>query len=220
MTSHDVVDRLRRRFGWKKVGHAGTLDPLATGILVILVGKATRAQGTFLNDDKGYRGIMVLGAETTTHDVEGEVVARHEGPIEVSREALEAALAAFRGEVKQMPPMVSAIKHKGRPLYKYARKGEEIEREPRAIKVYRLEAVEVRVPEVEIDVLCSKGTYVRTLAHDIGRRLGVGAYLKTLRRTRSGTFEERDAKPLEEIEAMRPEEVFYLLRPAPEASRG
>ncbi len=213
LTSHDVVDRLRRRFGWRKVGHAGTLDPLATGILVILVGKATRAQQQFLNDDKAYRGVMVLGAETTTHDAEGEVVARHEGPLGVTREALEEAFAAFRGEVRQLPPMVSAVKHKGKPLYKYARRGQEIAREERTIVVRRLVLLDWREPEAEFEVECSKGTYVRTLAHDIGKRLGVGGYLKTLRRTRSGAFAESQARPLDEILALRPEEAFDLLLP-------
>jgi tRNA pseudouridine55 synthase len=213
LTSHDVVDRLRRRFGWKKVGHAGTLDPLATGILVILVGKATRAQQRFLNDDKAYRGIIAFGAETTTHDAQGEVVARHEGPLAVTPEALEAALAAFRGEVKQLPPMVSAVKHKGKPLYKYARRGEKVEREERTIRIHRLELLNLAGEEAEIAVECSKGTYVRTLAHDIGQKLGCGAYLKTLRRIRSGTFREEDARPLDEVLDLRPEEVFYLLKP-------
>ncbi|HVY62704.1 MAG TPA: tRNA pseudouridine(55) synthase, partial [Planctomycetota bacterium] len=119
MTSHDVVDRLRDTFGWKKVGHAGTLDPLATGVLILLVGAATRAQSRFLNDDKEYRGRMKLGVETSTHDAEGEVTARAEGPVAVGRAELDEAFAAFRGDVRQLPPMVSAVKHKGKPLYKY-----------------------------------------------------------------------------------------------------
>lgn len=215
ITSHDVVDALRRRFGWSKVGHAGTLDPMATGVLVLLVGKATRSQAVFLNDDKEYRGVVAFGAETTTHDVEGEVVARHQGPLHLSREAVEATLAGFRGEVKQLPPMVSAIKHKGKPLYKYARKGQEVEREARTIRIHRLELLDFRGDEAEIEVACSKGTYVRTLAHDIGRRLGCGAYLKTLRRTRSGPFRVEEARPLDDVLALRREEAFYLLRDVP-----
>ena len=216
MTSHDVVDEVRRTFGWKKVGHAGTLDPLATGVLVLLVGAATRSQPRFLNDDKEYRGRIVFGAETTTHDAEGEVVARHEGPLAIDRATLEAALAAFRGEIRQLPPMVSAVKHKGKPLYKYARKGVEVEREERPVTIHRLDLLALEGLEAEVDVRCSKGTYVRTLAHDIGRRLGCGAYLKALRRTRSGPFSVKDARPLAELLALRPQEVFYLLLPPPE----
>jgi tRNA pseudouridine55 synthase len=218
MTSHDVVDELRRAFGWRKVGHAGTLDPLATGVLVILVGQATRAQARFLNDDKEYQGRIVFGAETSSHDAEGEVVARCEGPHGVTREALEAALAHFRGEIRQLPPMVSAVKHKGKPLYKYARKGEEVAREERPVTIHRLDLVSFEGDEAEIVVRCSKGTYVRTLAHDIGKRLGPGAYLKTLRRTRSGAFAVADARALPDVLGLRREEAFYLLLPAPEAA--
>lgn len=218
MTSHDVVDELRRAFAWKKVGHAGTLDPLATGVLVILVGPATRAQARFLNDDKEYQGRIVFGAETATHDVEGEVLARCEGPHGVTRETLEAALTGFRGEIRQLPPMVSAVKHKGRPLYKYARAGEVIEREERPVTVHRLDLLAFEGDEAEIAVHCSKGTYVRTLAHDIGRKLGCGAYLKTLRRTRSGAFAIAEARPLDEVLGLRREEVFYLLLPVPGAA--
>jgi tRNA pseudouridine55 synthase len=213
MTSHDVVDRLRHTFGWKKVGHAGTLDPLATGVLILLVGAATRAQSRFLNDDKEYRGRMKLGVETSTHDAEGEVTARAEGPVAVTREALEAALAGFRGEVRQLPPMVSAVKHKGKPLYKYARKGQEIEREERAIRIDRLEVLAIEGDEVEFDVRCSKGTYVRTLAHDIGRKLGCGAHLCTLRRTRSGPFTVAEAVPLDAFLALPAGEAFDRLLP-------
>lgn len=213
MTSHDVVQKLRRAFGWRKVGHAGTLDPLASGVLVILVGKATRAQQRFLNDDKEYRGTMLLGVETDTHDADGEVVARHEGPCGISREALERVFAEFRGEIRQIPPMVSAVKHKGKPLYKYARKGQEIAREPRPIRILKLEVLGLDNDRVEFEVCCSKGTYVRTLAHDIGRKLGCGAHLRTLRRVRSGPFTEADARGLEEILSMRREEVFFALQP-------
>jgi tRNA pseudouridine55 synthase len=211
MTSHDVVDALRRAFGWSKVGHAGTLDPLATGVLVVLVGRATRAQQRFLNDEKEYEGVVAFGVETTTHDREGEVTSRHEGPIDLSPERLEAALARFRGAIRQLPPMVSAVKHKGKPLYKYARKGEEIEREERPVVIHRLALRRIEGSKAEISVRCSKGTYVRTLAHDIGRALGCGAHLESLRRTRSGRFGIEDARPLDEILTLRPEEVFYLL---------
>lgn len=217
MTSHDVVDRLRNALGWKKVGHAGTLDPSATGVLILLVGQATRAQSQFLNDDKEYRGRMKLGAETSSHDAEGEVTARHEGPVAVTREELDAAIAGFRGEIRQLPPMVSAVKHKGKPLYKYARKGQEVEREERAIKIHRLEVLAHEGDEVEFEVHCSKGTYVRTLAHDIGRKLGVGAHLLTLRRTRSGPFSVAQALPLEDFLKLHPGEAFDRLLPVSKA---
>lgn len=213
MTSHDVVDRIRRTFGWKKVGHAGTLDPLATGVLILLVGAATRAQNRFLNDDKEYHGRMTLGVETSTHDAEGKVVARAEGPVAFDRARIDDAFAAFRGEQRQLPPMVSAVKHKGKPLYKYARKGQEIEREERAITIHRLDIVAIEGVEIEFDVRCSKGTYVRTLAHDIGRRLGCGAHLKALRRTRSGPFRAEDAVPLDDLLKCRRDAAFERLIP-------
>jgi tRNA pseudouridine55 synthase len=217
ITSHDVVDRLRRAFGWSKVGHAGTLDPLATGVLILLVGQATRSQDRFLNDDKEYRGRIKLGIETSSHDAEGQVVARAEGPVAIPRERLEAVIAGFRGEQRQLPPMVSAVKHKGKPLYKYARKGQEIEREPRAIRIDRLEILEHTGDEVEIDVRCSKGTYVRTLAHDIGRALGCGGHLVTLRRTRSGPFRVEDAIALDALLARGRDGAFQALIPVSRA---
>jgi tRNA pseudouridine55 synthase len=217
MTSHDVVDRVRRVFGWKKVGHAGTLDPLATGVLILLIGQATRAQERFLNDDKEYRGRMKLGIATSTHDAEGEVVSRAEGPIAFERARIEEAFAAFRGEQRQMPPMVSAVKHKGKPLYKYARKGQEIEREARTIQIRRLEILAIEGDEIEFEVHCSKGTYVRTLAHDIGARLGVGAHLKALRRTRSGPFRAENAISLDALVEGGPGFAFEKLIPLSQA---
>ncbi|GIW72102.1 MAG: hypothetical protein KatS3mg102_1644 [Planctomycetota bacterium] len=217
ITSHDVVERLRRTFGWRKVGHAGTLDPIGTGVLVILVGRATRAQEHFINDDKEYRFRMRFGLETTTHDLDGEMVRELPGPLAIERQSLEAVLAEFRGEIEQLPPMVSALKHRGKPLYKYARRGVEIPREPRRITVHALELLEFQGREAELRIACSKGTYVRTLAHDIGQRLGVGACLTALRRTRSGAFTEADLYPLERLCELRPEEVFYLLKPVSEA---
>ncbi len=219
MTSHDVVDRLRRTFGWRKVGHAGTLDPLATGVLVLLVGRATKAQARFLNDDKAYRFRMRFGIETDTHDIDGEVVRRVETPFTVEEAALRAVLERFRGEIEQLPPMVSAIKHKGKPLYKYARRGQEIEREPRKVTISELELLAFDGREAQIALTCSKGTYVRTIAHDIGQALGVGACLTALRRTRSGVFTEADLQPFEAVCELSPREVFYLLQPVSELER-
>jgi len=214
ITSHDVVDRLRRKFGWKKVGHAGTLDPLATGVLILLVGNATRAQDRFLNDDKEYRGRMKFGVETTTHDAEGEIVAQAAGgPVALERARLEEALRSFLGDQRQVPPMVSAVKHKGKPLYKYARKGQEIEREARPIRIFRLDLLALEGDEAEFEVHCSKGTYVRTIAHDVGRLLGCGAHLKSLRRTRSGPFAANEALSLDTVLAFTPGEAFERLIP-------
>jgi len=212
MTSHDIVDAVRRRFGWEKVGHAGTLDPLATGVLILLVGNATRDQDKFLNDDKEYRGRMRLGVETDSHDAQGKETARHEGEIDASPARIEEACAAFRGEIKQMPPMVSAVKHKGKPLYKYARKGEEIAREARPVVIRRLDVLAIEGLDVDFDVRCSKGTYVRTLAHDIGRKLGCGAHLTALRRTRSGAIRDADAVTLDALLACTPGEAVERLR--------
>jgi tRNA pseudouridine55 synthase len=211
VTSHDVVDAVRRRFGWRKVGHAGTLDPLATGVLVLLVGAATREQERFLNDDKEYRGRMRLGVETDSHDADGAVTATHEGPIDASRARVEEAFSRFRGEIRQVPPMVSAVKHRGKPLYKYARKGQEVEREARPVTIRALEVLAVEGHEVDFSLRCSKGTYVRTLAHDVGRALGCGAHLRALRRTRSGPFRVEDAVALDALLASSPGEAVERL---------
>ncbi|MFC1705695.1 tRNA pseudouridine(55) synthase TruB [Planctomycetota bacterium] len=218
LTSHDVVDRVRKAFGYRKVGHAGSLDPLATGVLVLLVGKATRAQDRFLNDDKVYRGTVRLGSATTTQDAGGEVTERHEGPLGVSRERLQEVMQGFVGEIDQTPPMVSAVKHKGKPLYKYARKGVEIERKPRKIKIYELKLLGFDGETIELEVACSKGTYVRTLAHDIGQKLGCHGHLSSLRRVRSGPFAEEDLHTLEKVLGSRREEVLYMLRLVSEVS--
>lgn len=200
MTSHDVIDRLRQHFGWSKVGHAGTLDPLATGVLIVLVGAATKTQRHFLNDDKAYRFTLQFGLETTTQDIDGEVLCEAER-VDVTEADLLGALEPFRGDIEQLPPMVSAIKHKGKPLYSYARKGIEVEREPRAVTIHQLKLVRFEGIVAEFEVICSKGTYVRTLAHDIGQSLGVGACVTALRRTGSGPFGEDGLVALETLSA-------------------
>jgi tRNA pseudouridine55 synthase len=214
MTSHDVVDRVRRRFGYRKVGHAGTLDPMATGVLVLLIGNATRAQGRFLEHDKTYVGTLRLGSATTTHDREGEVTDEAPVPAALDRAALEAALARFIGPIEQVPPMVSAVKHRGRPLYKYARQGIEVAREARRVTIHALALLDFDPARAEarFEVRCSKGTYVRTLAHDLGRALGTFAHLTELRRTRSGPFGESDCMRLDALLESRAEEVPYLLK--------
>lgn len=193
MTSHDVVDVVRRALGTRKVGHAGTLDPLATGLLVLGVGRATRLL-RFLGDlPKTYEGTGVLGVRTTTLDAEGEVTAT--APVEVSREELERACAELEGESLQRPPAYSAVKVGGRKLYEAARRGERLEAEPRRIRVDRFEVLAFDPPRFDFRVVCSGGTYVRVLVADVGEALGCGAHLAALRRTAIGPFTVAEARP-------------------------
>ncbi|NLC79763.1 MAG: tRNA pseudouridine(55) synthase TruB [Lentisphaerae bacterium] len=198
-TSHDVVHKIRRRFQIKKVGHGGTLDPNATGLLVILLGKGTKLSDRLMGGDKAYSGVARLGRVTDTQDRDGKTL--EENPWEgVTRARFETAVAeGFSGDIFQTPPMVSAIKSGGVPLYKLARRGVEVERKPRLVHLYRFVVTEWAPPLVSFEVDCTKGTYVRTLAHDVGRVLGCGACLDALRRTRSGPFEVKDAAGLEEV---------------------
>jgi tRNA pseudouridine55 synthase len=187
MTSHDIVAIARRTLGTKKIGHCGTLDPLATGLLILTLGRGTKIQDLLMAEDKEYVGTLKLGETTGSQDADGEIIETRPVP-EFTREQIEAAFAKFKGDFYQMPPMVSAIKKDGVPLYKLARQGKTVEREPRFVHVYSHEVQAIRLPEVDFRVLCSKGFYVRTYAHDIGHELGCGAHLKALRRTRSGKF--------------------------------
>jgi len=190
MTSHDVVAiarRALRSMGVEKVGHCGTLDPLATGLLILTIGKGTKIQDLIMSEDKEYVGTMRLGEVTDSQDADGEITETRPVP-ELARDELEAAFAKFHGDFYQTPPMVSAIKKDGVPLYKLARKGQVVEREPRFVHVYAHEIQAVRMPEIDFRVVCSKGFYVRTYAHDIGESLGCGAHLRALRRTKSGKF--------------------------------
>lgn len=187
MTSHDVVAVARRCLNQKKIGHCGTLDPMATGMLILVLGNATRIQDLLMAEDKEYTGTLTLGATTSTQDKEGEILETKTVP-EFTPDQIKAAFEAFQGDFYQLPPMVSAIKKDGVPLYKLARQGKEIEREPRFVRVYDFEITRIALPEVDFRVVCSKGFYVRTYAHDIGQKLGCGAHLSALRRTRSGHF--------------------------------
>ncbi len=196
-TSHDMVAIVRRGTGIKRVGHAGTLDPLATGVLVVCVGQATRLTEYLVDGTKCYHAEVTLGIETDTYDAEGEVVATR--PAEVSRAQIEATLADFRGEIQQAPPMYSAVKHKGTPLYRLARAGKEIERRKRWVRVEALDLTGWTPPTFTLAVTCSAGTYVRTLAHDLGQALGTGAHLAGLRRLRSGRFAAEDAISLDAL---------------------
>ncbi|HVM59565.1 MAG TPA: tRNA pseudouridine(55) synthase TruB [Verrucomicrobiae bacterium] len=198
MTSHDVVDRVRRQFGFHKVGHCGTLDPAATGLLILVIERATKLQDRLMSDDKAYEGTMWLGVSTDSQDADGDVIAEKPVP-PLTQDDVDEAFAKFRGDIQQVPPMVSAVKHQGTPLYKLARKGKTVEREPRLVHIFDLRVLGLDLPRVQFRVACTKGTYVRTLCSEIGDLIGCGAHLHELRRTRSGNFDLRDAHSLEEI---------------------
>ncbi|MFH1664798.1 MAG: tRNA pseudouridine(55) synthase TruB [Candidatus Omnitrophota bacterium] len=197
MTSHDVVDAVRRRFRIKKVGHAGTLDPNATGVLVLLLGKATKLSNELLNDEKEYEALMKLGERTDSGDRDGEVILSRE--VKVSEERVKETIAEFRGEMEQVPPMISAKKVKGVRLYKLARRGMEVERKPHKIRVTEIEVTHISLPLVRFRTVCSKGTYIRQMAEDIGEKLGCGAHLVDLRRLRSGQFSLDKAVPFSKL---------------------
>jgi tRNA pseudouridine55 synthase len=199
ITSYGVVAVVKRLSGVKRVGHAGTLDPDATGVLPVCLGKATRVVEYIMGTPKIYRAEVELGTATDTYDAAGAVVQQRD-PAHVDRPALEAALDSFRGPILQTPPMYSAVKHGGRPLYTLARDGLTVERESRPVTIYRLVLVDWRPPRFILEVTCGRGTYIRSLAHDLGQLLGCGAHLKGLTRTRYGRFEIRDAVPLAELE--------------------
>jgi len=211
-TSHDIVHSVRRTFRIEKVGHGGTLDPNATGLLIVLLGKGTKLSGQLMGGDKAYTGVMRLGRTTSSQDCDGEIL--EEKPWEqVTRGQVEAQIAALVGDIFQMPPMVSAIKMEGVPLYKLARKGKEVERKPRFVHIYRFAVTEWAPPLVRFDVVCTKGTYVRTLAHDVGQALGCGACLDALRRTQSGPFDVKDALAFDEVLRLTPDQLAARVIP-------
>jgi tRNA pseudouridine55 synthase len=197
-TSHDVVAAIRSRFRFNKVGHGGTLDPQATGLLVILLGKGTKLSNRFAGSDKIYEGTLHLGVSTDSQDAQGNIL-READYTNVTREQVETETRKLTGDIMQTPPMVSAVKIGGIPLYKRARKGETIEREPKLIHVYEFKLLNFIPPQATFFLRCSKGTYVRTLCSDIGDTLGCGAHLEQLRRTRCGDFSLDDAVPLDTI---------------------
>jgi len=211
-TSHDVVYRVRKVFGIRKVGHGGTLDPLATGVLVLLLGRATRMANLFLGSDKTYEGTMRFGVATDSHDAAGKIIAE----ADCSGVCLEDVTAEFKnwvGDRMQEPPMVSAIKKGGIPLYKYARRGKEVKREPRLIHVYALSVTAFEHPTVDFVLRCTKGTYVRKICSDVGEALGCHAHLTRLRRTASGELSLDDAIPVNQILQMSRDELERHLLP-------
>ena len=218
MTSHDVVALVRRRLQIRKVGHCGTLDPLATGLLLLTVGRGTKIQDLLMAEDKEYSGTMMLGMITSTQDKDGEVIERREVP-PLEEETIRTAFEKFRGDFYQTPPMVSAIKQAGVPLYKLARQGKTVEREPRLVHIYRYSIDGVTLPEIDFTVVCSKGFYVRTYAHDIGTELGCGAHLHSLRRVKSGRFDVANAITVDEIKNAEPSEIATRVLSLPQVSR-
>ncbi len=199
ITSHDVVDCVRRRFRIKRVGHAGTLDPLATGVLIILIGKATKLFKKFVNFDKAYQATMLLGTTTNTADIQGQVLQRR-SYAHVTQQQLEEVIQRFVGEIEQIPPMVSALKVGGKRLYDLARKGIEIKREPRKIRVDALRWIHYSLPEIGFYMECSKGTYVRKLAEDVGEALQCGACISQIERIKVGPYSIDEAIRLEDLQ--------------------
>ena len=211
-TSHDIVDAVRRHFRLRKVGHGGTLDPQATGILVLLLGRGTKLSSKFMGADKTYDGVMHLGVETDSQDADGAVT-READCGAVTREQVEAAMAEWIGDVWQEPPMVSARKINGVPLYKLARRGQTVERAPKLVHVYQFAIREFALPRILFTVRCTRGTYVRTLCADVGAALGCGAHLAALRRTRSGDIALDQSYPLEDVLEMSTEALAAAVLP-------
>jgi tRNA pseudouridine55 synthase len=198
ITSHDVVSYIRRKFNMKRVGHAGTLDPMATGVLIILLGKSTKLFDKFVAFDKGYRATLRLGLKTTSADIMGKTI-EEKGYNMVTKEQLEKVFVQFTGEIDQKPPMVSAVKHKGERLYKLARQGKDVERVARKVRIDTLKLLRFDAPDAEFFMACSKGTYVRQLAEDVGDVLGCGACICQIERTKVGPFEIEKSVTLEEL---------------------
>lgn len=200
-TSHDVVAKMRGILHMKKIGHTGTLDPDAEGVLPVCIGKGTRLCSLLENHDKTYEAVLLLGRETDTQDISGQILA--EKPVLVTGEQVLDVLAAFRGRIMQIPPMYSALKVNGKKLYEYAREGKVIERSPRPVEIYELTADKIELPRVTLTVRCSKGTYIRTLCHDVGQALGCGGCMESLVRTSVGSFQVQDSITLRELEEKR-----------------
>lgn len=211
-TSHDVVAEIRRQFRIQKVGHAGTLDPAATGLLVILLGKGTKLSERLMSSDKIYEGTIKLGESTDSYDADGEITGSLPVP-PLTLDQLNEYAATFLGDQLQTPPMVSAIKKDGVPLYKLARKGIEVPREPKLIHIYNFKFSEYNEPLAKFRVACTKGTYVRSIAHDLGEKVGCGAHLSNLRRVASGKFNVADALPLDTLLGLKEQDLAKRVIP-------
>jgi tRNA pseudouridine55 synthase len=218
LSSNAALQKAKKFLGAAKAGHAGTLDPLASGLLLVLFGEATKFAGPLLDADKEYVATLQLGERTTTGDAEGEVVEKK--AVKVGEKALAGALERFRGDTEQVPPMHSALKHKGTPLYRLARRGQEVARTPRSVRISELEVVSFHETSLVLRVVCSKGTYIRVLAEDIGAALGCGAHLAGLRRTASGRFRIEHAVTLESLEKIQMAERVQRLRSLPALLEG
>ena len=212
LTSHDVVDEIRREFQIKKVGHCGTLDPAATGLLIIVLGRGTKLSEKLMSDDKVYAGTIKFGESTDSYDADGELTASLPVP-PLTVDELNQAAIQYTGDQMQMPPMVSAVKKGGVPLYKLARKGIEVAREPRLIHIYNFKFSDYQEPIGTFTLACTKGTYVRSIAHDLGQKLGCGAHLASLRRTVSGKFEVANAIELDEALKLSPTQLEQRVIP-------
>ena len=212
-TSFDVVAKMRGIFHQKKIGHTGTLDPDAVGVLPVCLGKATKVCDLLTEKDKEYKAVLLLGQETDTQDISGEIL--NQSSVEVTKEQIEEAILSFIGSYEQVPPMYSALKVNGQKLCDLARKGITVERKARTVTIYRIEIVNIRIPEVELIVHCSKGTYIRTLCDDIGKKLGCFGCMKSLVRTRVAQFSLEQAYKLEDLQALsqKPQEEWEFLSP-------
>ncbi len=197
-TSFDVVNKIRRSLNVKKVGHSGTLDPLATGLLIVCTGKKTKELNNYQGLNKTYTGTMTLGIKTNSMDLDTEIIEKVDVP-DFSEDELLKIRDRFLGEIEQIPPMFSALKKNGKPLYKLARKGKTVEREARKVTVHKFELKKITLPEIEFEIECSKGTYIRVIANDLGEALGCGAVISSLRRTRIGEFSIDDAINVEKL---------------------
>ena len=210
-TSHDVVAKLRGIVGQKKIGHTGTLDPDATGVLPVCLGKATKLCDLLTDKNKTYEAVLLLGKTTDTQDITGEVL-EEKSTEALTEEKVREAIEGFIGDYEQIPPMYSALKVNGKKLYELAREGKVIERKARPVKILDIQILEIDLPKVRMEVSCSKGTYIRTLCHDIGEKLGCGGCMESLIRTRVSTFRIEDAKTLDEIETLKQEGKSFWYR--------
>lgn len=210
LTSHDIILKLRRKINQQRIGHTGTLDPIATGILVLVLGRATKLVSKFINHDKVYEVTLTLGIQTDTGDTTGKVIKEMEVP-SISPEQVNDVLKIFQGAIKQTPPMVSAKKFKGRPLYKYARQGKTIHREPKDITIHSIIVKQIKLPEISFEVHCSKGTYIRTLCEDIGKTLECVGCASKIRRIKNGPFTINQAIELEKLLSLDNEQIMDLL---------